>query len=270
MKAEIVRVTPEMADKWLDLNGRNRNINKSRVNMYVKDMQMGKWELNGEPICFSETGLLKNGQHRLSAVSKSGCTVKFLVVRGVPDDVSVYDRGRSRSATDSMIISGMPKELANNTTVAIAKLHEYIRTGSSHMSDGEVETWLNKHEASVLKIGSIPGSKNADVNTKHAVIGTAMVYALEGGVSFDLLARFAECFKTGFYSDDTERAAIVLRNDIINHRIEMRMGSYTRKMACFKVEKAISDFDAGVKRKVSYANWNKPVYSAKEVGDESD
>ena len=263
MKAEVLKVTPELAREWLEKNGKNRHVSMQRVSMYAEDMQLGRWQMNGEPICFNKSGMLTNGQHRLRSVIKSGCSVRFLIVRDLDDGVSIYDRGRSRNVTDGLIIGGMPGDLANNTNVAIAKLDLYITEGKKVVSDGEAADYLNKHEKSPLAIHSLPASKaKSPVNTKHACIGTALLRAYEAGVDQNTLVRFVNCLRTGFYGDG-EKAAVVLRNDIISQRISpMRGGGGMRAIAVYQVEKAISDFDHNVDRKMSYAGWNKPVYSA--------
>ena len=46
-------------------------------------MQNGEWKLNGKSICFDWNGRLLNGQHRLSAVVRSGVPLTTLVVRGL-------------------------------------------------------------------------------------------------------------------------------------------------------------------------------------------
>lgn len=49
----------------------------------MAEMQDGKWKLNGKTICFDRTGRLLNGQHRLSAVVRSGVSLTTVVVRGL-------------------------------------------------------------------------------------------------------------------------------------------------------------------------------------------
>ena len=53
----------------------------------MMEMQDGKWRLNGKTICFDSTGRLLNGQHRLSAVVRSGVTLTTVVVRGLDPDL---------------------------------------------------------------------------------------------------------------------------------------------------------------------------------------
>ena len=82
-------VTPAQAKKWLEDNyADNRKISKSRVDHYRRQMDLGHWRLNGEPLIFCSEGHVLNGQHRLKAVIAHGKTVEFLITRGV--DASTF------------------------------------------------------------------------------------------------------------------------------------------------------------------------------------
>ena len=67
--AEYVFVTPDMAAGWLKLNvEKNRNVKKSRINGYVRDIQSDNWVLTGEAIKFDVDGRLIDGQNRCQEV----------------------------------------------------------------------------------------------------------------------------------------------------------------------------------------------------------
>ncbi len=104
---QIMNVTPEAAKSLLENNPRNRIINKSTVSNYASAMLAGDWKMNGEAIQVADNGQLLNGQHRLSAVIKSGMTIPFLMVIGLsPDTFSTYDQGKKRSVSDVLGIRG--------------------------------------------------------------------------------------------------------------------------------------------------------------------
>lgn len=103
--ASVVFVTPEMAERWLKLNTRNRKLNERVVKMYARDMGSGAWLLTGEGIKFASDGSLLDGQHRLAAIVKTGVTVPMFVMRGVDTAAqSVMDTGRKRTAADDLSI----------------------------------------------------------------------------------------------------------------------------------------------------------------------
>ena len=99
--AELVNVTPALAEQWLSGNSVNRKIREAAVNQYASDMIAGRWSVTNDAICFSPDGLLLNGQHRLRAVTTSGETVAMLVMRNVPDEAMGHmDAGVKRTSAD--------------------------------------------------------------------------------------------------------------------------------------------------------------------------
>lgn len=65
MTMEIVKITPDMAEKWLGRNPRNRHVRQRDVVRYAQSMLAGEWLVTGEAIKFSFDGNLIDGQHRL-------------------------------------------------------------------------------------------------------------------------------------------------------------------------------------------------------------
>lgn len=117
--AEILDVSPELAATWLSRNPNNRNLRKGVVDSYARDMEAGRWRLNGETVKFSAAGNLYDGQHRLNAVVQSGTTVPMVVIRGLGDDVMpTVDAGAKRSYSDALKLSG---EENTSTLAAVAR-----------------------------------------------------------------------------------------------------------------------------------------------------
>lgn len=83
LSATVEDITPELAAKWLENNFGHRDIKPSRVEKFARQMDEGDWQFNGKVIILSDTGMLMNGQHRLSAVVASGKTMRSIVIRGV-------------------------------------------------------------------------------------------------------------------------------------------------------------------------------------------
>jgi hypothetical protein len=76
---EFVDVGPEYAAVILGSNQHNRYLNQSRVSYYAKQMSMGAWQETHQGILLGKDMRLIDGQHRLSAVVKSGVTVRMMV-----------------------------------------------------------------------------------------------------------------------------------------------------------------------------------------------
>lgn len=96
---EIVDLTPELAKTILDLNVDNRALRPTKLQQYISDAEKGAWQLNGETIVFSNTGLLNNGQHRCHMSKEAKMTVPVIMVFGVErDSRTTLDQGNTRSA----------------------------------------------------------------------------------------------------------------------------------------------------------------------------
>lgn len=266
MEMMVEEITPQMAEEYLSHNMVNRTINRNRVIAYSNDMKTGEWQLNGESIKFDDSGNMVDGQHRLSAIIRANVSVKTFVLRGVESGISLYDRGRNRSVTDTLIISGMNKALADKSVVAISKIY-YRIYGISNTSDAQVRRFIEKYQDSLMTVYEISRGKTGKrsgstrINVRSGNMLAPVFFALECGVPSETLNRFLEVVKTGFYESSGESAAIVCRNDIIAGMITMRGGDSARTKACYQIEKAISDFVEKYPRKVSYKNWDAPVYS---------
>lgn len=68
-KIEVIGVK-EAAD-YLQYNTNNRPIRQSHVDHLADEMLSGRWKFNGESIIFDDQGVLRNGQHRLTAILKA-------------------------------------------------------------------------------------------------------------------------------------------------------------------------------------------------------
>lgn len=110
VRFEFIDVTPAMARAWLvGNNKRNRKLRETTSAAYAQDMRNGDWLLNHQGLAFNTAGELIDGQHRLSAVVESGCTVKMLVSHGWPAATTrraklmdTVDRGAARSIADML------------------------------------------------------------------------------------------------------------------------------------------------------------------------
>jgi len=98
IKTSLETITPEKAREYLKANTDNyRKLQRHVVKRYADDILKGRWEVNGESICFNEAGVLLNGQHRLAAVILADREIQTVVVRGISKDVSMYDVGSVRT-----------------------------------------------------------------------------------------------------------------------------------------------------------------------------
>jgi len=101
-RVEMRLVTPELAESWLQkFNTENRKIQRSHVEMIVRDIRDGNWMVNAQPICFTgdpdtaEPGdnvRLLNGQHRLEACKISEIPIEIPIAKHIPEAAfATYD-----------------------------------------------------------------------------------------------------------------------------------------------------------------------------------
>lgn len=102
-------VDPALATDLLKQNQHNRPIVPAAVAEYAALMQAGMWRLTSEAISIAHNTVLVNGQHRLLAIIKSGCTVPITLWFGVdPEEFKVVDGGRKRTAQQILALEGVP------------------------------------------------------------------------------------------------------------------------------------------------------------------
>lgn len=107
IKTDLITVTPALAKTWLASNTVNRSTRTSQIGAFARDMQAGRWQLNGGTIIFDTTGTLLDGQHRLLAVIEANTPVQFLVVFGVAREaMPTIDSGIARTGGDVLKMQG--------------------------------------------------------------------------------------------------------------------------------------------------------------------
>lgn len=140
--ALVMQVTPGIAEYWLGKNHVNRNARDRVIDRFVNDMKNGKWQITGEAIKFDRTGRLIDGQHRLKAVVKSGCTVPMFVVRGLSEETQiVLDSGAARTAADNLHMIGV----RNANLVASIARRRISLTDIDSVSNSDVFDYVQAH-----------------------------------------------------------------------------------------------------------------------------
>jgi hypothetical protein len=125
MKHVKMLVTPETAELYLaKKSSYQRAVSDKTVKRYAEAMRRGEWmSTPTHCIGISPDGFVVDGQHRLSAVVQSGCSIEMWVLKDAPvNTFSVIDQGRNR---DTSQIAKM-KGLKNNTNYAIAAINTLV------------------------------------------------------------------------------------------------------------------------------------------------
>jgi hypothetical protein len=127
MKATLQTINPQMAGEMLKKNTRNRPLNVFHVKRLAREMEMGRWKVNGDTIRFNGD-IMIDGQHRCAASVQSGCSFQSLIVEGLKSDVfSTIDAGKNRNGSDTL---GLLGAVNTNTLAASLKFVERIVTGN--------------------------------------------------------------------------------------------------------------------------------------------
>lgn len=119
MNLRVVQVTPDVASRILEGNVNNRPLRRRTVERYMREMEAGRWELSPYPVSVGADGVLVDGQHRLTAVVKSGCTVQMMVAYDVPHSAMQYiDTGAPRSVGDVIRVTSGKRNGARMQSLA--------------------------------------------------------------------------------------------------------------------------------------------------------
>ena len=104
-----IKWTPEMAEHYLNpvKNPNNRRLHLSKIEKYAKDIVAGDFIENGETIVLANDDTLMDGQNRLSAVVRSGKSIRSLTAFGYDRSVMrSFDQGDARTLSDIMSTTG--------------------------------------------------------------------------------------------------------------------------------------------------------------------
>ncbi len=148
-----LEVTPEIARLLLVRNTRNRKISEKVVSKYVEEIRAGDWRLTPSGIGFDSDGVLVDGQHRLSAIVKSGISAPLLVTLGLPTaSQEKVDRQRRRTLFDALYLSG---HAYSRQEVEVATCLTRMRQGSNSgvvPSDSLVKKILLRYLRSIREV----------------------------------------------------------------------------------------------------------------------
>lgn len=172
MTIDTVRIDPTVAEHFLLSNTHNRPLNRGKVNQHKDTMARGRWTQTGDPIRVSKTGVLLDGQTKLTAIFEAGQTYDYLVVWGLDDEAQDYmDTGSKRSLSHALSLKGEnnPNALGGAARIiwqidndgtpsswtaepTYAEYHEYIVANPEIRSSVQVGTQVAKS----LKVPASP------------------------------------------------------------------------------------------------------------------
>ena len=172
--AAVETVDPSIARQYLESNVINRKINERALASLSQDMKAGDWKLTGEAIKFDTNNRLIDGQHRLTAIERTGVTVPMLVIRGIePETQLVLDTGTKRSGANALEIAGITKETTLRAAIAAVGITDkegmLTTSGSSLLpvTHSQIVEWVVENDLdSAIHFGTklhrlVAGSRSA-------------------------------------------------------------------------------------------------------------
>ena len=246
----VEKITPALAKEYLKKNTDNyRPLKRHLINSYAASMKAGRWEMNGEPIVFGENGILKDGQNRLAAVIKSGCTVQMAVTRGIKDNVKIFNMGEKRTPTDIVKAEGFD---CDSTVTAAANI--IVNRFSGERTGPAVIDYVKKHADElnralrVTTSGTGAKSKNApSVVATYLMLRTKQMPHYEAELFFRLMNDFGCTFGDGY-----EISPALVAQRMFDERGTKHGGRCIQKERLEILIMAMKDFHAGRKREVKY------------------
>jgi hypothetical protein len=243
MQTKLVRITPKLAAEWLDANHNNRPLNRAYVEELSRLIADGKFRTTHQGIAFDQRDRLRDGQHRLTAVVRTGIAVDMLVTTGLTEEeLQAIDDGRRRTAQQVLSMSG--QGFASNFATAVAR---EMLVGGHHLRDGAKRLKPGRQDLIDFFLRHREAVKYAEHHLRNHLSGLALGYvgAVIARAFYNVerpkLDRFAEVLATG-YAREGDEPIIRLRNYILRARREQRRGFVLRDDIYAKTERTLRDW----------------------------
>lgn len=244
--AEWLTITPAIASHWLNkFNVHNRPMKENAIARYTMDMKSGRW--NGhthQGVAFyknpfhDEDAILLDGQNRLWGVVLSEATVIMQVNVNIPLEAQKsMDDHVKRTVRD---VYALEHRREGVTTAHIACANRMVTNALSHgWTRQELYDFIERHW------GAIDFAvRKCFRNSTRRSITIAPVYAAVARASYhedhDKLIRFGVVLLDGMTTNESETAAIILRNWLLSQTPGASSGA--REVVFRKAERAIAAF----------------------------
>lgn len=125
--AEVVTLTPVLAQLLLERNPVNRPIGRYNSAVLASDVSSGRFMFNGESIVVSNTGFLLDGQHRCITVVGTGTPIETVIAFGPKEEARfTIDIGSPKSAPHFLAMKG--RKDTNNLAAAVGNYLQWRKT----------------------------------------------------------------------------------------------------------------------------------------------
>lgn len=216
MKMIYTCITPEIAANLLENNFENRTLSKGTVQAYAQDILAGNWdEFVGTAISLDENDIIRDGQHRLTAIVQTGVPVKTWVCLNVAKN-GIYDNNRKRSNSDqiSIMCPDFDNVYKSSRYIAVARAIIYNTTGdrsSRPVTAKEVIDFTNKHRDDLDGFFlNVPQTTVAKISL--ALVHLSLYMAYMSGVDINDILDFYDILCSGMSTKSEDFPIIAYRN----------------------------------------------------------
>lgn len=156
-------ISPGLAALMLELNIGNRHITESKVLQHIERLQAGTFILHHQGIAFANIRVINDGQHRLTAIVRSGISAASDITFGADrEEMAVVDQGKARTAGDILSIR---QQKSWNLRASVARHLLFIKRGGHPVPDTQaiadyaIETASDEMDEALKAGGSIAAAK---------------------------------------------------------------------------------------------------------------
>lgn len=176
LHAEVITITPAMAEQLLAKNTHNRNPKSSNLKKVVRALENGEWKLNGEAIKIAKDGTILDGQHRLLGIVQTGVSMTTLVIRGLDNETQeTMDGGSPRSAADALRLRG------EANAVTLASIAKKVRVANSNGIKAAASNSYVLTTAEILRtVDEIEGLRDIAKDANRVSMHTGLSASLAG------------------------------------------------------------------------------------------
>lgn len=233
-------ITPEKASEYLNKNNHNRNLRKSLVAKYARDMAAGNWKVTHQGVAMNCDGTVLDGQHRLAAIIESGISVRMLVTSGIATDAQlVMDDHAKRNNADALSL--LRSERVTTQDVAVVRCCvELTSSKVKSITKSEISQLIDVFAKPLAFVNEIPCS-HRDRGVTAAPVKAAICLAWFYVDDLDRLAEFCRIlFGADRAQQEGDEAAVMLRELMLSRG--MKAGNGPRLECMKKTQRAIVAF----------------------------
>lgn len=237
--SEQVFLTPEMCKELLKHMPLNRDVTKSLVEKYMRDIENNRWIQTDEAFSVDKYGHFNNGMHRSLAIVNLEKGWPFYFTWNVPaESIYVKDSGKKRNINDKLAIL-FPEEKINQKSAALCRCLMWGITGRAiSYSESEIAEFACKHKSMINWVGKKMKNSRADL---QAAVGKSLLWWGEEAIE-PFVDRF---MNIQFKADDDPAKTLYLWVQRV--RSEGRRTSYVNPIVYYK--KTLTAIVADVNKK---------------------